>query len=111
MEQWPSTGSLSVKQKAGTPEQEEVVDLAAGAMFKKAEGIRKNGDLSGAAVAFKDINKEFPSSKVADRGWFEAGVCYETLKNYDAAAETFRKPDLDLPQINAQGKSVPARGR
>lgn len=93
------------KQKAGTPEHEEVVDLAAGAIFKKAEGISKAGDLTGAALAFKDINREFPSSKVADRGWFEAGVCYEKLKNYDAAAETFEKLAVTFPKSTLREKA------
>ena len=76
------------KQKANTPEQSEVIDLAAGAMYKRAESIEKSDKL-GAAEAYKAISVDFPSSKVADRGWFEAGVCFEELKNFDQAAETF----------------------
>jgi cellulose synthase operon protein C len=76
------------KQAAGSPEQLEVMDLAAGAMYKRAEAMEKT-DKMAAAEAFKTISNEFPSSKIADRGWFEAGVCYEAMKNYDAAAETF----------------------
>lgn len=76
------------KQVAGSPEQLEVMDLAAGAMYKRAEIMEKT-DKMAASEAFKAISNEFPLSKVADRGWFEAGVCYEGMKNYNVAAETF----------------------
>ena len=67
----------------------EIVDLAAGAMYRHAEGVKKSGNLDAAATAFKAIANEFTTSQVADRGWFEAGVCYEEMNNLDRAAETF----------------------
>ncbi|MBN1307773.1 MAG: tetratricopeptide repeat protein [Chitinispirillaceae bacterium] len=84
---------LLAKQEPNTPEYVEVLDLAAGSMFKRAESIKKKGDLAGAADAYKMIYNEYPTSKVADRGWFEAAVCYEEQKNYEVAASVF----LELP--------------
>jgi tetratricopeptide (TPR) repeat protein len=85
------------KQKAGTTDQAEVIDLAAGAMYKRAESMEKSDKL-GAAEAYKAISVDFPNSKVADRGWFQAGVCYEGLKDYTKAAETFENLPIKFPK-------------
>ena len=90
--------TLLSKQASGSPEHAEVLDLAAGAMYKRAETMKKSGDLNGAANAFKAIYNEFPNSKVADRGWFEAGVCYEELKDYDMAASNFEELAVKFPK-------------
>lgn len=82
---------LLAKQKPGTKEHQEVIDLAAGAMYKKAEGMKKDGNFVGAADAFKAIGSSFPNSKVTDRGWFEAGDCYEKANNLELAAATFEE--------------------
>jgi cellulose synthase operon protein C len=80
---------LLSKYKPETQEYQEVVDLAAGAMYKKATGMKDGGNYAGAADAFKSINTSFASSKLGDRGWFEAGDCYEKMNNLELAAATF----------------------
>ena len=84
-------------QQVNTPEYTEILDLAAGAMFKRAEGIKKGGNLMGAADAYKSIFNEYPNSKIADRGWFEAGVCYEESKNLEMAAAAFEELAIKIP--------------
>jgi len=87
---------------AATPpnsnEYAEIVDLAAGAMYRHAENFKKNGNFDAAATAFKAIANEFPASQVADRGWFEAGVCYEEMKDLDRAALTFLELTEKFPK-------------
>jgi TolA-binding protein len=82
---------LLAKQKPGTKEHQEVIDLAAGAMYKKADGMKKDGNFVGAADAFKAIASSFPNSKVTDRGWYEAGDCYEQAGNLELSAATFEE--------------------
>ena len=77
---------------------DEVQELAAGAMYKNAENMKKSGNLGGAVDAFKSIAGEFPESKVAAQGWFEAGVCYEELKDLDRAAQTFEQLTERFPK-------------
>lgn len=96
---------LLSKQASNTPEYAEVMDLAAGAMYKRAEGIKKSGDLAGAANAFKAIYNEFSASKVADVGWFEAGVCYEEMKNYETAAASFEEMAVKFPKSKLREKA------
>ena len=67
----------------------EVVELAAAALYKKAESIKKGGNNPGAAEIFKTISVRYPTSKTAERGYFDAAVCYEEAKNYEMAAATF----------------------
>jgi len=81
--------ALLGKTDPNSQEYAEIVDLAAAAIFTKAENFKKAGNLDGAAQAFKSVVTEFPKSTVGDRGWYEAGVCYEEAKNYDLAAQTF----------------------
>ena len=82
---------LLKKTEANTVDYNEIVELAAGAMFKKAESMKKSNNVMGAADAFKAIAVDFPKSKVAARGWFEAGVCYEATNNYELAASTLQE--------------------
>ncbi|MBD3240086.1 MAG: tetratricopeptide repeat protein, partial [Chitinivibrionales bacterium] len=82
---------LLAKTKPGTSEHQEVIDLAAGAMYKKGEGMKKDGNYVGAADAFKAISSSFPKSKVADRGWFEAANCYEQAGDLELAAASFEE--------------------
>jgi len=81
---------LLKKTEQNTPDYAELVELAAGAMFKKAESLKKANNVMGAADAFKAIANDFPKSKVAARGWMEAGICYENTNNYELAATTFQ---------------------
>jgi len=74
-----------------TKDYEEILELAAGAMYRQAENLKKTGNLAGAADAFKAISNEFRESKVAAQGWFESGVCYEELKEFAKAATTFEQ--------------------
>ncbi|MDD5673003.1 MAG: tetratricopeptide repeat protein [Chitinivibrionales bacterium] len=90
---------LLLKQYSQTsPEYAEIIDLAAGTLFKKAEALKKGGNTAGAAETFKQIPDKYPKSKVADRGWFEAGACYEELNNFDAAASIFMMFTEKYPQ-------------
>jgi len=82
---------LASKTKPGSKEYAEIIDLAAGAMYKKADNMKKDGNYVGAADAFKAIASSFPNSKVAPRGWFEAGDCYEKAGNKQMAAATFEE--------------------
>jgi cellulose synthase operon protein C len=93
---------LLAKTQGGTQEYAEVADLAAGAMYKKAEAIKKAGNVAGAVEAFKAIASVFPDSKVADRGWFEAGVCYEAVTNYAEAAALFESLPDKFPKSTAR---------
>jgi len=76
----------------------EIVDLAAGAMFKKGEGMKKSGNLMGAVDAFKAIYSSFPNSKVADRGWFEAAATMEESANIEGAAGLFESFTEKFPK-------------
>ncbi len=96
---------LLAKQEPNTPEYAEVLDLTAGSMFKKAESIKKGGDLGAAAKAYKMIYNDFPNSKVADRGWFEAGVCYEEANQYEVAAMTFQELPTKFPKSKLREKA------
>jgi tetratricopeptide (TPR) repeat protein len=89
---------LLAKQKTDTPEYIEILDLAAGSLYKRAESIKKGGNISGAIEAFKAIATEYPTSKVADRGWFDAGVAYEEAKNLEMAASTFENFTTKFPK-------------
>jgi tetratricopeptide (TPR) repeat protein len=60
--------------------------------------MRKAGNQAAAIEAFKGISREYPDSKVAERGWFEAGVCYEELKELDQAAATFEQLTEKFPK-------------
>ena len=86
------------KTPKNAPEYPELVDLAAGAIFKKAEAMKKSNNVLGAADAFKSIATEFPTSKVADRGWFSAAECYEATGNIDQASATFQELAQKFPQ-------------
>ncbi|MBD3393478.1 MAG: tetratricopeptide repeat protein [Chitinivibrionales bacterium] len=96
---------LLSKEKPGTQGYNEIVDLAAGAMFKKAEGLRKGGNLVGAADAFKAVYDQYPKSKAADRAWFEAGMCYEEANSLELAAQTFASLGDKFPQSDLREKS------
>ncbi|MFP4163846.1 MAG: tetratricopeptide repeat protein [Chitinispirillaceae bacterium] len=76
----------------------EVLDLAAGSMFREAEEIKEKGDMVAAAEAFKAIANSYAESKVADRGWFQAGVCYEEAKDLESAAQTFEELTVKFPK-------------
>lgn len=96
---------LLSKQSPGSAEYNEIVDLAAGAMFKKAEEMKKSGNLMGAADAFKAIESSFPKSKVADRGWFEAGVCLEEASSPELAAGIFEQLAEKFPKSKLREKA------
>ena len=60
--------------------------------------MKKSNNVLGAADAFKSIATEFPTSKVADRGWFSAAECYEATGNIDQASATFQELAQKFPQ-------------
>ncbi len=86
------------KTAQNAPEYQEVIDLAAGAMFKKAEAMKKSNNVVGAAETFKAISTEYPKSKVADRGWFQAAECYEVTNHQEQAAAVFQELAEKFPQ-------------
>ena len=88
-----------------SPDYAEVMDLAAGAVFKKAEAMKKANNVIGAADVFKTIADEFPKSKVADLGWFQAAECYESTSNYDQAAAVFQELAQKFPQSTLREKA------
>lgn len=96
---------LLVREKPNTPDYKEVIDLAAGALFKNASSIKKSGNLIGAADAFKSISAEFPTSNIAARGWFEAGVSLEKANNRDLAAVTFMGLGEKFPKSKLREKA------
>ncbi|MBD3419374.1 MAG: tetratricopeptide repeat protein [Chitinivibrionales bacterium] len=83
----------------------DIQDLAAGTMYNKAEKMRKDGNYMGAADVFRNILSSFPKSKIADRGWFEAGVCYEDAKSYDLAASAFEQLPVKFTKSTLREKS------
>lgn len=97
--------NLLRREKPKTKGHKEVLDLAAGAMFKKANALRKEGNLVGAAEGFKSISIEFPSSTVADRGWFEAATSLESAENYELAAITFKELGTKFPKSPLREKA------
>jgi tetratricopeptide (TPR) repeat protein len=100
-----SYNTLLSKEKSGSKEYEEILDLAAGAMFKKASELQKKGELVAAADAYKDIYEKYPKSKVADRGWFEAATCYENNENLKMAASTFASLGDKFPKSELREKA------
>jgi tetratricopeptide (TPR) repeat protein len=96
---------LIAKTPSNSPDYAEVVDLAAGSMFKRAESMQKGGNFTAAAEAFKAISGQFADSKVADRGWFEAGVCYEEMKDTVTAAKTFEDLTIKFPKSTIREKA------
>ncbi|MBN1604362.1 MAG: tetratricopeptide repeat protein [Chitinispirillaceae bacterium] len=96
---------LLSREASNSPEYTEVLDLAAGAMYKRAEGLKKDGNADAAVQAFKSIYTEFPTSKVADRGWFEAAVIYEEQKNYAMAALVLEELPGKFPKSTLKEKA------
>ncbi|MBD3320182.1 MAG: tetratricopeptide repeat protein [Chitinivibrionales bacterium] len=88
-----------------TKEYQEVVDLGAATIYQKAEEMKKAGNYMGAADVFKSILSEFPKSKIADRGWFEAGVCFEEAESYELAAGTFEELPVKFSKSTLREKS------
>jgi len=89
---------IIAKQKQDSPEQIEVSDLAAGSMYKQAEALRNNGDTIGAIKEFLSIAGEFPASRIVDKAWFEGAICYDSMKNYEMAAQTFDSLTSKFPK-------------
>ncbi len=96
---------LLKKTQANTPEYNELIELAAGAMFKKAESMKKANNVMGAADAFKAIAADYPKSKVAARGWLEAAICYENTNNFELAASTLEDLAQKFPASELREKA------
>jgi tetratricopeptide (TPR) repeat protein len=96
---------LLKKTQANTPEYNELIELAAGAMFKKAESMKKANNVLGAADAFKAIAADYPKSKVAARGWLEAAICYEGTNNFELAASTLQDVAEKFPTSELREKA------
>lgn len=89
---------LIAKLPPNTADYNEAVDLAAGAMYKKADAIKKSGNTMGAVDAFKAIANTFPSSKVADRGWFDGAAALEAANSLDQAAAMYAEIPEKFPK-------------
>ena len=96
---------LIARQKPESPEQLEMIDLAAGATYKKAESLEKSGDKLAAAETYKSIAAEFSTTKIADRAWFQTGFCYEDLKKFEMAADIFMSLPSKFPKSTLREKS------
>lgn len=95
---------------ANSKEYAEIVDLATAALFSKAEALKKASNYAGAAELFKSVLASFPTSTIADRGWFEAGVCYEEAKNLELAAQTFEELAVKFPKSTVREQSYKRAG-
>jgi tetratricopeptide (TPR) repeat protein len=82
---------LIAQEKPESAEYNDIVDLAGGAIFKKASAMKSSGNIAGAADLYKSVYNRFPTSKAAERAWFESGVCYEEANNIESAAKTFEE--------------------
>lgn len=89
---------LLAREQGGTGEYEEIVDLAAASIYRNAETLSQRREFVEAAAVFMSIYSKYPSSKVADRGWYEAGVSYEEAVNFSRAAEVFFQMGTHFPQ-------------
>lgn len=65
------------------------VDLGAAAIFQKASDYRTNKQVTQAVNEFKRIATKYPTSQVADDGWFEAAVTFEEADSAVSAANVF----------------------
>ncbi|KMQ52684.1 TPR-domain containing protein [Chitinispirillum alkaliphilum] len=86
-----SYNTLLSRAEPGTTEYDQIIDLAAGSIYRHAEAQRERRDYSGAAEIFMSIREHYPTSNVADHGWLEAAISYEEANDYPAAARTFAK--------------------
>lgn len=100
-----SYNKLLEKEKPESKEYQEILDLAAGAIFKKATELKKSGDLPGAAEVYKTVQMKYPKSKVADRAWFEAATSYEEAKDLAKAAEVFSELGDKFPKSDLREKA------
>jgi len=96
---------LLSKTPQSSPDYKDIVNLAAAAIYNKAEAMKKSGNLIGAADAYKSISKSYPTSSVADRGWFNAAVCYEEGNNFELAANAFELLPEKFPKSNLREKA------
>ncbi len=100
-----SYNKLLEKQEPKSKEYNEILDLAAGAIFKKATELKKQGDLPGAAQVYKTVQAQYPKSKVADRAWFEAATCYEEAKDLEQASLVFAELGDKFPKSDLREKA------
>ena len=96
----------------------DVAELAAGTLYGKAEDLKKAGNSSAAADAFRAIYAEFPTSKVAERGLLGAASCYEEAGSTELAAEAYmhaassvKKADFAIPTLNSAAKCYEKIGK
>lgn len=82
-----------------------VTRLAAGAVFSKAESLRKKGSESQAARLFVSIMDKYPDPDVGERAWFQAGVCYEQAERYEKAAGAFQDFVTRFPNSDMREKA------
>jgi tetratricopeptide (TPR) repeat protein len=90
--------TLITRTAKNTEDYANYIDLAAAAIFQKASDYRDSRQITLAASEFKRIISKYPTSQVADKGWFEAAVTYEKADSAVAAAETFRELYVKFPK-------------
>ena len=75
--------------KASVNEEKEVRRLWASALYKQAEGLKADGKLEEAEVAFYQVQREMPVSEVAPVALYDAGLIAVERGNLDGALEAF----------------------
>lgn len=75
----------------------DITRLAAAALYGKADAFRSRGSEIHAARVFLSIPEEYPDPHIAERAWFEAGVCYEQVQRHERAAEVFEEFSQRFP--------------
>ncbi len=88
--------SLMAVMEKGQSDYQNIAELAASAMYAKADEMKKNRNYIGAADVFKTIYSKYPQTKVAINAWFDAGAAYEEAESWQKAAETFAKMSVNF---------------
>jgi tetratricopeptide (TPR) repeat protein len=82
-------------------ETEDIITLASGTLYKKAQYLDSTGEYQQAANVFRSIKDKYPASgKIKSQAWFQAGLAFEEMNAYDSAAITF----AELPGLFPDAK-------
>lgn len=86
---WLYKQYTEVKETKNDSMAKEIKKAIAAVLFQKADKSVKAGRFEEGAVAYLDLQKQYPDADFADKAVFEAGAAYEQAKQYTKAAETF----------------------
>ena len=81
-------------------ERNEVQRLWASAIYKEAEGLRKQGRLEEAERVFKKVYEEVPGSEIAPVALYDAGWIAMKQEKFDRAIQSFRKVSIQYPTVS-----------